>query len=236
MVIRGGPGTGKTLLAAEMCRRLRARGRSPVYLCFTSALAAALRSSGLEHAFTVRELAIDLLGRLGIPVGEGAPQSAWSAETWERASTLASERAAPLARQQFDAVVVDEAQGLSTADWDFLRAMAEGRPLYAYGVSAPDIAVVSLAGQTKTALCARSELGNIPVRRADAPDASEHVVADTFLRFKGLERPWILVAELGLGATRYEIRMHVALTRATVGCVVVATEEEVGRDEGLRSG
>ena len=51
----------------------------------------------------------------------------------------------------------------------------------------------------------------------------------------GLERPWIVVTELSLGQTRYDVRMHVALTRATVGCVVVGTREELERDVRLKA-
>ena len=69
--------------------------------------------------------------------------------------------------------------------------------------------------------------------RADAADAAENVIADTFLRFKGLERPYVIVAELSSGPERYDVRMHVALTRATLACVVVGTEEEIARDPRL---
>ncbi len=101
------------------------------------------------------------------------------------------------------------------------------------GAAPSDIAVLSLAGQTRTRVCATDHLGDRRVVRADAEDAPSHVVADTFLRFKGLERPWVIVTELSLGETRHDVRMHVALTRATVGCVVVATAEEIGSDPRL---
>ena len=65
------------------------------------------------------------------------------------------------------------------------------------------------------------------------PEAGEHLISDTFLRFKGLERPWVIVSELYLGGNRYDVRMHVALTRATVGCVIVATGEQIDSDERL---
>ena len=73
--------------------------------------------------------------------------------------------------------------------------------------------------------------------RADASDADDHVIADTFLRFKGLERPWIIVTELGLAQSRerYDVRMHIALTRATLGCVVVATADEIAADARLNA-
>lgn len=101
------------------------------------------------------------------------------------------------------------------------------------GLTPADIAVVSIAGQTRTKLCAAHQVGPHPVVRADDPTAAEHVIADTFLRFKGLERPWIIVTELGLAPTRYDVRMHIALTRATLGCVVVATPDDLGRDPRL---
>ncbi len=61
------------------------------------------------------------------------------------------------------------------------------------------------------------------------------MVVDTFLRFKGLERPLVIVTELaGKNVTHYATRMHIALTRATVGAVIVAEEEMATKDEGLR--
>jgi hypothetical protein len=105
------------------------------------------------------------------------------------------------------------------------------------GVAPSDIAVLSLAGRAKTRLVDGAHIGPHAVVRADDPAAPERLVADTCLRFKGLERPWILVTELDLAPTGYDVRMHIALTRATVGCTVVATPEELGRDARLpRSG
>jgi hypothetical protein len=101
------------------------------------------------------------------------------------------------------------------------------------GAKPGDIAVLSLRGQTKSDLFKEKRVGDVALVRADAPDASEHVVADTFLRFKGLERPYVIVTELSAGPERYEVRMHVALTRATLACVVVGTEEEITRDARL---
>jgi hypothetical protein len=113
------------------------------------------------------------------------------------------------------------------------HAAREIQKALAEGLDARDIAVLSLGGQLKTELCARERIGQHQVRRADAPDACEHVVADTFLRFKGLERPLVLVVELDRGKHRYDVRMHVALTRATVRSVVLATKEEIEADARL---
>jgi hypothetical protein len=77
-------------------------------------------------------------------------------------------------------------------------------------------------------------IGAHRVVRADSPEAGEHAIADTFLRFKGLERHWVIVTELSAAADhRYDVRMHIALSRATVGCVVVATGEQVDADPRL---
>lgn len=321
LLVTGGPGTGKTLLACELWRRLRARGARPVLLCWTNALASSLRATGIEHAFTVRELAAELVAEVGIDPQGGAPPGEWSAETWELVPLHAAADALEVARNRFDAVVIDEAQDLSPNDWELVRGLAEGRLLWGFadegqgfwhdrklpkdcfvaqyelreryrcpeplaafadryrsrelgsvpppapvpvapvdelrvirlpsataledyaareihkalseGLSPHDIAVLSLGGQLKTELCARERIGPVPVRRADAPDAGEHVVADTFLRFKGLERPLVLVVELERGQTRYDVRMHVALTRATVRSVVLATREELEADARL---
>jgi hypothetical protein len=101
------------------------------------------------------------------------------------------------------------------------------------GMSAGVVAVLSLAGQGDTDLCVGSKIAGHNVVRADDPGADDQIVADTFLRFKGLERPWVVVTELGDRRSRYDVRMHIALTRATVGCVVVATADEIARDARL---
>ncbi len=45
----------------------------------------------------------------------------------------------------------------------------------------------------------------------------------------------MIVSELSLGPRAYDVRMHIALTRATMQCVVVATYEEIAVDERLRA-
>ena len=317
LLVRGGPGTGKTLLAREMYRRLEAQSKRPVLVCSTNALAAGLRADGLLDAYTVGELAARLLQQAGVPIQEGAAPEEWTAETWQLASFQAAMDAVPAVERIYTAVVIDEAQDFRPNDWELVRAIADDGPLWAFGddgqgfwedrplpdglfptsfqlrkryrcpeplaviadqyrpcdarasaaphgpidelriVRAPseraieervaneiqkargagvamsDIAVLSLGGQTRTRLCAGDKIGTINVARADDEAANDRVIADTFLRFKGLERPWIIVTELAFGTTKYDVRMHVALTRATVGCVIVATREEIEADPRL---
>ncbi|MBM4376734.1 MAG: NERD domain-containing protein [Deltaproteobacteria bacterium] len=101
------------------------------------------------------------------------------------------------------------------------------------GAAPSDIAVLTLAGQTRTALGVAEVVGEQRVVRADHPEREAHVVADTFLRFKGLERPYVLVVELEHGERRYDVRMHVALSRALVQAFVVAHASVVARDPRL---
>jgi hypothetical protein len=318
-LVRGGPGTGKTLLAREMYRRLAADAKRPLFVCSTNALAAGLRADGLNEAFTVGEIAAQLLARADVSMQGGAAAAQWSAETWQIASLQAAMDAVPILGPFYDAVVVDEAQDFAQGDWELVKALAASGPLWAFGdeaqgywedrpvaadlfpasfilkkryrcpeplalfadryrprghgapeppagpidelrvVTIPsagvledrvateiqkalgagaarsDIAVLSLGGQTRTQLCATKNIGAFDVARADYPRAGDMVVADTFLRFKGLERPWIIVTELSSGMRKYDVRMHVALTRATLGCVVVATHAEVANDPRLAS-
>jgi hypothetical protein len=74
-----------------------------------------------------------------------------------------------------------------------------------------------------------SVAGHVPVP-ADAPDMEERLVADTFLRWKGLERPGIVVTDVpDDDLKQLPIRLNVALTRATVAVRVVGTREALGR-------
>lgn len=64
-LVQGGAGSGKTLVATELCRRRAAAGQSTLYLCFTDALARAVQKqfegTPRVRATSVRQLAVDLL-------------------------------------------------------------------------------------------------------------------------------------------------------------------------------
>jgi hypothetical protein len=106
--------------------------------------------------------------------------------------------------------------------------------LRSQGARPADIAVLTLAGQTKSDLLARDHLGSHRLRRADAPDAATEIIADTFLRFKGLERPFVIITEVTRGnLSHYDTRMHIALTRATVSAIIVCTGDALAADPRL---
>jgi hypothetical protein len=322
-VVTGGAGSGKTLIARELCTRAAASGERVLYLCFTDALGhavdrsfAAARAAGHRlEARPIRRFARELLVKAGHPVHDGAP------DFWESASLTAACEALPPPEDRPDLVVIDESQDLDDGDWDLIAelvgkgslwvlgderqafwrrrgipdalgagairlsltrqhrnpepiealgaryatvgaasraaeasavrsgavrvvevaaerelavAESEVTELVRRGARPRDIAILTLAGRQVSALLKRTALGPHAVRSADAPDAAQHLVADTFLRFKGLERPFVILVELDAGhASQYERRMHLAVTRATARLVILATPAALAADDRL---
>ena len=114
------------------------------------------------------------------------------------------------------------------------RVRHEVAELCRAGAHPRDIAVLTLAGRERSRLLTLGKLGAQQIVLADDDAAPEQVVADTFLRFKGLERPYIIVTEPLHGAgMKYATRMHIALTRAMVAAIIVCDEESVAKDERL---
>jgi len=113
-VIRGGAGTGKTLLAVEKVRRVAAEGGRALLVCFNAPLATNLAGS-LKNAKSVTVSTFHTLCvRLG---GPRVPSN--HDETWfvDEAANVLVEAAGELPdAQRFDALVVDEAQDL-TDEW-----------------------------------------------------------------------------------------------------------------------
>jgi len=98
--------------------------------------------------------------------------------------------------------------------------------LISEGLEPGDITIISLAGQSaNNTVIKRPELAHQKLVKADAADASAHVVADTFLRFKGLERPAVIVTDLDdlRVKDRMGTRLHIALTRALDFVRIVGT-------------
>jgi hypothetical protein len=98
------------------------------------------------------------------------------------------------------------------------------------GLAPADIAILSLRGSSaEGSIVGLDRLGAHRLVRADADEAREHVVADSFLRFKGLERPAILVTDLRLVQDQLGVRMYIALTRALHRVTLVAPTDVLAR-------
>jgi len=106
------------------------------------------------------------------------------------------------------------------------RVETEIDKLLGQGLALGDIAVLSVRGVANANALVKGEwVGRHRVVRADADDAPECVVADTFLRFKGLERPGVIVVDAErVKPEERGMRMHVAVTRATLVLRVVGAE------------
>ena len=110
----------------------------------------------------------------------------------------------------------------------------EIRALKAEGFAESDIAVISLRGMMYPGnIMHRKELGGCDVARATDLAGRDHVVCDTFLRYKGLERPVVIVADVKTEAERYAVRMNIAVSRAFGALRVVVPRREVEKDPVL---
>jgi hypothetical protein len=319
-LVEGPAGSGKTLVATELCRRRAREGLRATYLCFTDALARAVQvqfddpacPEPRPRAISIRQLAVDLLSKSGVP------SPAANQEFWAEVSLNAAVDALPAEAERPEVVVVDEGQDFEAGDWLLVEALAGPRGLWVFrdqrqafwtgrllpetlgqtlgarlqlhqryrcpaglaafadcfatgqtptrapprdevrfepaapaeleararhlvdqlrkdGVRPGDIALISLAGQTRSAFFGLERLGSHRLVHADAPDAGEHVIVETFMRFKGLERPFVIICEAsGPHLTHFETRMHIALTRATVQAIVLAEPAAVAADPRLR--
>jgi hypothetical protein len=156
LLVRGGPGSGKTWMAQYHARRLANAGKKVLFLCYNKALGTSLRH--------------DLLAPKGKPRHGGLPMGSIHVHTWESLADLLSttgaaaslppkpaaeasreahleyyERRLPEAMQEavtagtfeplFDALVVDEAQDHNTDWWGiYLELLREkgGAPVGVY--------------------------------------------------------------------------------------------------------
>jgi hypothetical protein len=309
VLIRGGAGAGKTLVAAEAARREMAAGRKVLLLCSTQPLgkwlALRLVADGVE-VHTVAALARAVVQAAG---------DAALADAAEAGALL--RHAAARCEPRWDTVIVDEAQDLQAEAWELVRALSDGKRLWAFhdpgqqfwvdravpgdlfatalplprglrcppgiealanraagsafdaealaasradgtvafvpsaspggaaeavaaeverlldgGLAPGDIGIVSLHGQTsKDPALALGTVGPHPVVRADDDAMEERVVADSFLKWKGLERAAIVLAAPPAAdhIRLLGVRTYVALTRATLVARVVGAAEEAER-------
>jgi hypothetical protein len=98
---------------------------------------------------------------------------------------------------------VEAAEGPSRPEGDKIGAEVDRR--LSDGLELGDIAIVSLRGQTAPdAIFNHERVGRHALVRADAADMAERLVADSFLRWKGLERSAVIVTDLPEGSSRNE--------------------------------
>ena len=108
------------------------------------------------------------------------------------------------------------------------------------GFKPGEIAVLSLRGlMLEENIVHLGEIGGHKMVKATHGEAADNIVCDTFLRFKGLERPAVIVTDLRYVDDNYATRMSIAVSRAMGVLRIVGAKEEIGKDgilAGLRSG
>lgn len=103
------------------------------------------------------------------------------------------------------------------------------------GFEENEIAVLSLRGMGfEENIMHKGELGGHAVKKATDGGAENHIICESFLRFKGLERPAVVVTDLRYVVEKYKVRMNIAVSRAVSVLRIVGTEEEIEKDEILR--
>jgi len=121
MVITGCAGSGKTMLAVEHAKRLAANGDRVLFSCFSKALAQHLRqrekTKGVDF-FNFHSLCFYLAHRAGVklPEFDGDPPASY----WEEDLPEALVQAIDQLGEQYDALIVDEAQDFHTSWLDAL--------------------------------------------------------------------------------------------------------------------
>jgi hypothetical protein len=317
LLVEGGAGTGKTLIAREAACRFAERGGRVLLLCFTNALAEWLRQSisiANVRVAALGKLALDIKRSTGTAVNEPSDKSGWDRLLLEVAADIL-----PSIARAWDTVILDEAQDLSSVDWDLMTELSRDKRFWVFhdpaqhfwtdrdlpdfvnrfarvrlpdayrcpppimalanayrdratldstaesirnaivaetigivtcpsdssvpdkianeigkflsaGFRPSDIAVVSVRGQNAAPTFGLGRIGAYRLVKADDPKAANEIVDDTFLRFKGLERPAVIVTDLNLIHDRGEVRMYIAITRALSALRIVAPRDAINAD------
>jgi hypothetical protein len=102
------------------------------------------------------------------------------------------------------------------------------------GLEPHDIVIISVRGRSeKENIMHRKKIGARRIVPATDPDADSEIICDTFLRFKGLQRPAVIVTDLRLVSSLYQKRMHMAISRAQSFLSIVSRKSEIRDDPTL---
>ena len=116
--IKGGAGTGKSLVAMERARRLAAEGKRVLLLCYNRGLATYLQARADDFAVsTFHTLCFDLAKQAGLAVQE-VPDGPEAQTFWqETAPNMLMAALDLLPDERYDAVIVDEGQDFFEYWW-----------------------------------------------------------------------------------------------------------------------
>jgi superfamily I DNA/RNA helicase len=135
--VTGPAGSGKTLLALQVAKRLATKGSRTLLTCFNKRLGDHLRDQAASTPGLVVEhfhqLCVDLAGEAGIDLPE--PSLEPGSRTFEHDLPEALAEAAERLGPRFDAIVVDEAQDFKGWWWPALLALhrdPDDGPLYVF--------------------------------------------------------------------------------------------------------
>jgi len=102
------------------------------------------------------------------------------------------------------------------------------------GLEPHEIVIISVRGKSDPKnIMHREKIGTRRIVPATDTSANSQIVCDTFLRFKGLQRPAVIVTDLRLVSSLYDKRMHMAISRAQSLLRVVGRESEITNDQTL---
>jgi AAA domain/Nuclease-related domain/UvrD-like helicase C-terminal domain len=123
-VVTGPAGSGKTLLAIQIARRLADAGRPTLLTCFNTRLAEYLRSSteGVNHldVSNFHEVCVRWANEAGLGTAAGPVEP--GSDYFERELPTLLEQAAAGLGPRYEAIVVDEAQDFRESWWSPLLA------------------------------------------------------------------------------------------------------------------
>lgn len=130
LLVTGGPGTGKTILAVEKARQCAARGDRTILLCYNELLGAELRREGATSGFvgsTFHSFCFSQAKAAGINV-PSSPDAAW----WENEAPFVLLEAANALATKFDAIIVDEGQDFPDEWLEVLEGLVEADDAFFY--------------------------------------------------------------------------------------------------------